>query len=51
MGDNIRMNFGENRVRRRGLDAYYESGEGLVVGCCENGNKPSDFIKDGTFLE
>jgi hypothetical protein len=28
----------------------YGSGYGQVVGCCENGNKPSGSIKVGEFL-
>jgi hypothetical protein len=31
-----------------GLDLS-DSGQGQVVGCCEDGNEPSGFIKSGEF--
>jgi len=36
-------------VGGRGLDAY-GSGYGPVAGCCEHGNEPSDFMKDGMYI-
>jgi len=35
---------------RCGLDAS-GLGQGQGAGCCEDGNEPSDSIKDGAFLD
>jgi hypothetical protein len=48
--DNIKVDIQETVLKGRGLH-WSDSGYGLMTGCYEESNEPSDSIKRGEFLD